>query len=410
MKISRTARGVVWNTLGSLIYGAHSFIMLTMVSRFGTIEQVGEFSIALTTVQLLYFLAVFGAHHYQMTDYTGKNSFSVYVVLRVLCCILMICVGAVSFLLLQFHGETLRMAIWLLLLMVANAVAELYQCLFFSKNRLDLSGKCTFFRTFFSIVAYCTAAAVTGNIILALAVQVVANVSALVYYALRYTREFVPKKESFAFSQVMQLAYRCFPLFCGLLIANLLLSCSKYAIEFFCDSTAQGYYNLVFIPVQVINLCSQFLFKPMLGQYGELIAKGNSHQATRLLKLHMAMITGLTVVACAGAMILGVPVLSAIYSVDISAYRMSLVGMTLGGGFFAAVQMLYYILVITRRERQVFMMYLGGMALSVVITPLLVKLYAVPGAVAALIISYAVLSLVFFMSALRALGEKEKAI
>ena len=69
-------KGVIWNSLGSLMYGANSFIMLALVSRVGTVEQAGYFGIAFTTAQILYIVGLFGVPHFQMTDYGEKYRFS----------------------------------------------------------------------------------------------------------------------------------------------------------------------------------------------------------------------------------------------------------------------------------------------------------------------------------------------
>lgn len=44
-------KGTIWNTLGSTMYGANSFIMLALVSRVGTVDQAGYFGIAFTTAK-----------------------------------------------------------------------------------------------------------------------------------------------------------------------------------------------------------------------------------------------------------------------------------------------------------------------------------------------------------------------
>lgn len=72
-KRASNVKDTVWNTLGSTMYGANSFIMLALVSRIGTVEQAGYFSIAFTTAQILYIVGLFGVNTYQMTDY-GRNT------------------------------------------------------------------------------------------------------------------------------------------------------------------------------------------------------------------------------------------------------------------------------------------------------------------------------------------------
>lgn len=64
------------------MYGLNTFLMLALVSRVGSVEEVGAFGIAFTTAQLMYIVGLFGVSHYQMTDYDKTYSFREYGLLR----------------------------------------------------------------------------------------------------------------------------------------------------------------------------------------------------------------------------------------------------------------------------------------------------------------------------------------
>ena len=146
------------------------------------------------------------------------------------------------------------------------------------------------------------------------------------------------------------------------------------------DDQAQGYYNMIFMPAQVINLCSQFLFKPMLNQYAVLLRTKQQAQFRKLLKKQVALVMAFTLLCCAGAAVLGAPVLGLLYRKDLSGYLTALVIVVLGGGFFALCQLLYYIFVILRWQKHISYIYLAAALAAVPITYGMIQWLGVSGA------------------------------
>lgn len=94
---------------------------------------------------------------------------------------------------------------------------------------------------------------------------------------------------------------------------------------------------------------------------------------TRDLKKLMAIILILTIIALAGAWAIGVPVLGAISNVKLAPYKSGLLYIILGGGFFAVMNLFYYVLVIMKCQRRIFFGYVPVCILSAILSFLLVK-------------------------------------
>lgn len=387
-KRASNVKDTVWNTLGSTMYGANSFIMLALVSRIGTVEQAGYFSIAFTTAQILYIVGLFGVNTYQMTDYGEKYHFVDYTKVKVFSCILMLIGCVLAAVAMQFTGEKATYLLSLTLLMLLNAAGELYQSLFFQKKRLDLSGSALFWRTFWALAAFGIVLFVSRNILLAVVVQTGANLAVTLYYAIWVASAFVPHPAPPAQHSAVSLAIECLPLFLSMFLMNLIINASKYGIEFLMDDRAQGYYSMIFMPAQVINLCSQFIFKPLLSRYAELFEKNKDWDAAQLLLRQIGFVMGFTALCCGGAALLGPQVLGLLYSKDLSAFRFPLVLVVLGGGIFACCQLFYYIFVILRRQKWVFGIYLSALIVSTLITAVLVSEQGISGAALSFILTH----------------------
>ena len=389
-------KGVIWNSLGSLMYGANSFIMLALVSRVGTVEQAGYFGIAFTTAQILYIVGLFGVPHFQMTDYGEKYRFSDYIHARRFSCLLMACGCAIAIWGFHFTGAKASYTVFLTALMLLNVIGELYQSLFFQKNRLDLSGSALFYRTLWPLLLFCIILWVTRSIIVALSVQILANLFLTIYYAVWVAPRFISAQPcDRASGQVQNLLMECFPLFVSLLLMNIVINASKYGIELMMNDLAQGYYNMIFMPAQVINLCSQFLFKPLLNRYSKLLSERQIRTFGILLLRQIVLIALLTCVCCAGAYAMGIPVLSLLYQKDISALRIHLILVVLGGGIFAVCQLYYYLFVILRGQEWTMKIYLCITVVAVPTTAVCVHSAGLMGAVLSFVILHAILALCY---------------
>ena len=416
-------KGTIWNSLGSTMYGVNSFIMLLVVSSNVDATEVGYFGIAFTTAQLMYIVGLLGTNHYQQTDYHEKYSLGDYKKAKLFACILMIIGSSAVIFFMNFTGVKILYTYLLTVLMLVNAVADMYQNVFFQKNRLDLSGGALFYRTLWSLVAFVLTATVSKSIICAIIIQVVVNIAVTMYYVKRYVpiiaSEFSNNGKSAAFKnqstenqsidrndgkdiksekKYWKLIIECLPLFVSLFLMNVLLNASKYGIEFLMDDETQGYYNMVFIPLQVINLFSQFIFKPLFNKYSRIIEE---RKYSLLYKLIVSQVLGVAVFAilCAiVANICGISILGMLYGKDVSAYKQTLLYVIYGGGIFAITQLFYYVMVILREQIKIMIIYVIGTTVASISAVFLIIKDGINGAALSLIVTISVVLVLYIVT------------
>ncbi len=304
-------KGVIWNTLGSGVFAANSVLLLLIVSRVFGVAAAGDFGIVFTTAQILYIIGLFGINHFQMTDYAEQYSFASYRAAKWITTAAMIC----GCLVLLFFGGNTRKQAWLLLLltmyMAVHSFAELYQSRFFQKNRLDLCGKSLFYRTFFSLCCFAVLSATIHNLYIASAVRVLTNLVTMYIWsfcpskAMGAENRMGKKKDSSSYC--FKRRYRWQSAF---FLMNVMANLSKYVVNYYESNTVQGYFNILFLPTQVINLLSGFVFKPLLSQYGAAVGERDFIRFRQLYRRHLFLIGGLTVFCCLAGYLLGTQVLS----------------------------------------------------------------------------------------------------
>ena len=405
----RQIKGAIWNTLGSAMYGINSFLMLAVASRTGSVEEAGCFGIAFTTAQLMYIVGLLGMNHYQQTDYREKYAFPVYAKAKLLACGLMAAGCACAIVLLRFSGAKAIYTIALTVLMMLNSIGEMFQSLFFQKNRLDLSGSVLFHRTLWPLAAFGAVAFVSRDILLALFVQIIANFALTLYYAVTYTPLFVAPggKASRGCREPFRLIAECFPLFISVLLMNIIINASKYGIEILLDDTAQGYYNMIFMPAQVINLCSQFLFKPLLNKYAAAFTEGRLSDIKAMLGKQIAMVFGFTIICCIAACMWGPCVLGLIYGKDLSSMGAALTLVVLGGGVFAIGQLFFYILVILRLQNKIMNIYIVSLLATLLLTGSFITVLGITGAAGSFILTQLVVVMGYYTILAKSLKSRQ---
>jgi O-antigen/teichoic acid export membrane protein len=331
----------LWFSLGSIMFTLTSMLMLMVVSRVSGVQAVGEFGISYAVVQLLYIVGLFGVNHYQMTDYKKKYSFGSYALIKLVTSLLMLLICAALIVFFFFSFERTMYTLLLTLYMLINSIAELYQSLFFQVDRIELSGRSLFFRTFLSFITFSIILYVTSSIISALISAILVNITLLFFMAVIPARKLIEKNEfQSGYKDCRSLFLSCIPLCVSLFLMAIVLNATKYVIDYNGNEIMQGYYNIIFLPAQAIALLSGFVFKPQLIKYSSFINDNDHTSFYRLLFRQLFLIGALAITGAVLGWFLGPGVIGFLFAADLSAYSDAIAIIIAGGGFFAVSSLL----------------------------------------------------------------------
>ena len=123
------------------------------------------------------------------------------------------------------------------------------------------------------------------------------------------------------------------------------------------DERFQTYFSIIFMPTYTINLLSGFILKPLLTTFAEnWRARKLKKFKSTVVKLIIYILI-ITLVVVIGGYLLGIPILSWLYGVDISFYKRELILLLIGGGIAAISLALYYVLTVMRKTKSIFIAY-----------------------------------------------------
>ena len=183
--------------------------------------------------------------------------------------------------------------------------------------------------------------------------------------------------------EIGELFRHCLPLFSALFMFNLIESVPKFAMEGMLPYDSQLYFNALFFPAQGILLAAGFLYKPQLLRLANIWSNPRRRRKFDLIVLAMIAVI---VLMTAGTLVfmgwLGIPIMSFMYGVDFEAYRGIAYLMIVAGGVSAAIDFLYAIITVLRRQSSATKPYAITFAFSLVVPTALIWLMGLTGAVA----------------------------
>lgn len=339
-------RGGVANLVSSLVMALQSVIMLIFISNVGTLVDAGVFTFGYANANLLINLGRFGMRNYQASDATGRYSFSTYRTSRFITVGLMIVVCLLYLLivapLLGYSIDKVVTIILLTLFKAEDAFEDVYQGDYQRNGRLDIAGIHLSIRLLLGLVLFSAAMCAGFGLNASLVIQVLFGCCYIAFEIRNVRRRYgLPLDTSDSARTHQKLSWKrliieCIPLFVMAFASFFTVNAPKYVIDAVCGDEEQAIFGYLFMPVFVINLLANAIFQPQVSVLGRLRAEGRDAEFSSLLRRQMVYTTIITIVCVSGSVVLGPPILGALYGVDLMPYRLWLGALMLGGGFYAA--------------------------------------------------------------------------
>lgn len=364
--------GYIWNTLGSLVAALGTVVLLSATTRLLGAYWAGIFSIAFAVGQQFQTVGTFEMRAIQSTDIKEEYSFVTYFAARILTSICMlICIFGYA-LVTRGFGQEMFLIILVASLRILDAFEDVFHGAFQQHGRLDVAGKTSFVRSLITVGSFIAVLAATQNLAIACIVSIVLSAAFIAFFALRYIPPIVHPKGTLVVKEIFRLMWLVAPVFIGSFLATYLANAPKYGLDAAMSEEYQAYYAALFMPALAINLLSTLVFRPLLTPLAQTWNAKKPQQFLHTLNLGYAGIAIAWLVGSILAWFIGIPVLNAFFSLNLDAYRGELVILILGGAFNALSVLLYYGLIIMRKQVAVLAGYGIAAALTFVLTaPLL---------------------------------------
>ena len=384
-----------WNMIGSAIYAFSSMILTYLTIRVIGADEGGIFAIGLTLAQMYVYIAYYEMRNFQVTDAKNTYTFTDYHTVKMCNCIIMMLVSLVYILFKHYEFHKACVIFLVCLYRMLDGYADVFESQFHKDGRLDIAGKSMAFRTILSVVVYFVVLIASQNLIWALIWAFISGCVGILIFNIWIYKDFGEIHVRFERTKMIGIWKDCLPLFIGMFLWTYLLSASRIAVDDVMTNEYQSYYQVLFMPVSVINLFAGFLIRPSLIVLTEYREQRDFTSFWRRIGKIILEIIAITVICMAGAYIIGIPVLTIIVGVNLSEYRGLLTFLVFAGGFNAVAYILYHVLTITRSRKSIIIGYSIASLTALIISRRLTEKLALFGASLSYLLSVAVLTVIF---------------
>lgn len=348
----------IWFTMGTACFALATLVMTIIISRLLGETQAGMFSVGLSIAQWLVTIAYFEIRTFQVTDVRNEYSFKYYLTLRILMCIITFLASIVYVVFNNYDIQKVIIILLVCLYKISDSIADTFEGEFQKEDRIDISGKSEFYRVFFSILVLVIAVAVSKNLILSLIIMNVVAYGMIVLLDISIAVKRVSVRMTGDMKRLWELVKMCIPLAVSTFLSTYIINSSKLSVDRVLGDEAQLYYTAVFMPNMVINLFSGIIFKPMQTAMAVNYYEKKYKNFWHIISKMILIIIGFTFVCEVGAYILGIPVLSWLYGVNLKEYKLTLLLLLLCGGVNAINIIFYYVLAIMRKQKYMTILYI----------------------------------------------------
>lgn len=388
-------QNMLWNMAGSFVYAFASMVLSFFVMRIAGEDAGGIFALGFSAFgQQMFTLAYFGLRPFQITDQGAKQggfSFGEYRSFRGMTTAAAL-LAAIGFSLWMqrsgaYSGQKACAVFLLSVYKIIDGYADVYESEFQRQGSLYLTGKSNTFRTVLSVSVFLFVLSRKKNLLSACIGAAAAQILGVVLFTFSVAGSFSaidwkirPNARTRLFSQSSLL-------FVSVFLDFYIFSAAKYAIDSRMNDAASGYFNLIFMPTSVIYLAANFVIRPFLTRMTSCWNSGSAAEFLQIIKKISLVIGALTVFAVGGTCVFGHFVLSLMelllgkgYDKSLTPYLSSFVIIVLGGGIYAFANLLYYSLVIMRRQTWIFFVYFWTAGAAALIAPFMVSRKGILGA------------------------------
>lgn len=348
------AGGFFWNAVYSGLNALQSAVILFAVSRTHDIGTAGIITIGFTIGTLAAITARYGMRNYQVTDVNEQFRFPDYFLSRIFssagAVILSLCYLAFMTISGRYTSEKGLIILEIILLKIEGAVEEAYVSRLQQKGRLDVGARIAAFRLGGSVLVIFAAVWVIPSLPVCILLGIVAEILLdllLIPKAKKYADFSLNPLDRKAAGRLLKTGI---PLCVGMALHNYVGNAPKYLVDMYLTDAMQAVCGYVMMPMFVLSILNAFVMQPAVKGLGDAWNTDRELFRRKVIR-HILLISVLSVVVLGAGLVIGLPVLSAMYRVDLQPYRKEFLILMAGGGLFTVAS--YLIILLTTMRRQI---------------------------------------------------------
>ena len=142
----------------------------------------------------------------------------------------------------------------------------------------------------------------------------------------------------------------------------------------------QAYYGVLFMPIFMINLLSEFLYRPILVGLAQMWERREKKNFFKKIYQQIIFIVMITVLLCLFATKIELPILSWMYQMELVLYEREYIILLIGGGCSAISYFITACITVQRNQSKIMYIMIGISLIATIFSDILVRTYEMIGA------------------------------
>lgn len=372
-------KNTIWNTVGITLNSFNSLFFLIIINRVNGVNTAGIFSFAFSIACLLYIVGIYSGRTFQVSDVKGDLNDREYLVHKFITCGIMI---IFTFGFIFFKDYSLDKNLTIIILSLYKCLEAFSDTLYGylqKNNELHIVGKSLFFKSLIGIIIFLAIDIFTKNIVLSCLGLVINSLIFVLLYDVKRSLTLMSNAK-IDYSNVFKLFKIGFSVFAFSFLAVYIVNVPKYVIDILLTDAFQTIFGIIIMPGTVMSLCGQYIMAPLLinivGFYNRQEYKEFKNIVMKIVKILIL----LGVVVEIGAAILGIPVLSLVYAIDLSNYKLDLLLIIFGAILYAVAGVFSTALITMRKNNMQLVIYTIDSIFGAIICYILISNFGIHGA------------------------------
>lgn len=372
---------ILWTALSGATVSLSSVITLLLVTRVIGIVEGGIYSIALTVSQQLSSIGNYCLRTFHSSDIKKKYSLNDYWILRIISCFAMFVISIIWIMIYKYDNYKACVVVAMCMFKIFESYSDLYEGTYQRNDRMDVAGKSNFIKEIAALILSLAIVVIKGDLLIAIISMSIVYGVLFIIIDLNLISHFEQKeKGNYSFSKVKELMILGLPIVVNSYLMLYINNSSKYAIDTYCGEEQVAIFNILYMPAFCINLLVSFIARPLIVQLAKKLEEKKISEVKSILLKEALIVVGLAIVIIIGMYAIGMTLLSIIYAVDITPYKLEFMLVLVGGAFYAMYTIFYYMITILRRQFALLVSCIIGAIITFVIMPILVNNYGMLGA------------------------------
>ena len=355
-----------WNMAGSVANSFLSVVTLMIVTRMLTTLETDIFSLGWSISQMMATIGTFQVRMYQATDVRGVFRFGQYLEFRIFTLLIMIISSAGYVITKGYDSYKALIIIILCRFRAVEALADVYEGYFQQKERLDLAGKAVTYRVLITLLLFVISLLFFHNLFISsIALLLGFTVSFLVFnirYSLTVKTFDIRAKWNRGTYWVIKLVREVTPLFVNSFLMMMIINAPKLQIDETISSGilkdgAQTVFSILFMPASVLTLI-YIVFRPLLTKMAIEWNDGRRKQFLQIIFMMLGGLFAMSIVVLLAAWVLGIPVLSILYGIELGNCKTELIILIIGGFLYTFSNVFDNALIVMRKQYLLLISYL----------------------------------------------------